>query len=76
MVGKKNTLPTLQKNFETRILRIAFETKRESLERGRREGLEEGRKEGIQEEKENSARNLLSLGVLTEEQVAQVTGLS
>lgn len=31
---------------------------------------------GCQEAREESANNLLSIGVLTEEQIAQVTGLT
>mgnify|MGYP006311634199 CR=1 FL=1 len=35
----------------------------------------EGIKEGIQISKKETARNLLLLGVLTEEQIAQATGI-
>jgi predicted transposase/invertase (TIGR01784 family) len=45
-------------------------------EEGRKEGREEGEKKGELNAREDSARNLLSLGVLTEEQIAQVTGLT
>ena len=44
----------------------------EGIEKGRKEGIEEGRKEGRKE----TARNLLLLNVLPEEQIAQVTSLS
>jgi len=40
------------------------------------EGKEDGKKEGKEEEKMETARNLKALGVLTEEQIASVTGLS
>ena len=43
---------------------------------GWRDGREEGWEAGKQDAREESARNLLSLGVLTEEQIAQVTGLT
>ncbi|OAD23644.1 hypothetical protein THIOM_000519 [Candidatus Thiomargarita nelsonii] len=56
------------------------EVKREKIkeyrEEGRKEGRKEGREEGREEAREESARNLLSLGVLTEEQIAQATGLT
>ncbi len=40
------------------------------------EKIEEGRQEGRQEQAEETARNLLALGTLTGEQIAQATGLS
>lgn len=40
------------------------------------EGFDTGLKEGEQKAREESARHLLSLGALTEEQIAQTTGLS
>jgi predicted transposase/invertase (TIGR01784 family) len=39
-------------------------------------GLKKGKEEGSNEAREESARNLLSLGMLTEAQIAQVTGLA
>jgi predicted transposase/invertase (TIGR01784 family) len=48
------------------------EVKQEKLQ----ESMEKGRQEGLKEAKEESARNLLSIDVLTEEQIAQVTGLT
>ncbi len=50
--------------------------KDEAKEEGKKEGKEEGKEEGLKEAAEMSARNLLSLGTLTEEQIAQVTGLT
>jgi len=49
---------------------------REGREDGMEEGWKEGRKEGLEKGREESARNLLSIGVLTDEQIAQVTGLT
>ncbi|MEG3081811.1 hypothetical protein R3F64_18315 [Halomonas sp. 5021] len=47
---------------------------------GLQEGLQEGRQEGLQEgqleAKCSTARNLLALGVLSNEQIADVTGLT
>ncbi len=43
---------------------------------GRLEGKLEGRLEGRMAEKEETARNLMALGTLTEEQIASATGLS
>ncbi len=46
----------------------------------KQEGFQEGKdislKEGEQKAREESARNMLSLGMLTEAQIAQVTGLT
>ncbi len=42
----------------------------------RREGREEGLAEGREEALRETARNLLDMGVLSHEQIAQVTGLS
>ncbi len=49
---------------------------REGREDGMEEGWKEGRKEGMEKGREESARNLLSIGVLTDEQIAQVTGFT
>jgi len=46
------------------------------LEKGRKEGLEKGRTEGEQKKAIKTAKNLLSMDVLTTEQIAQATGLS
>ncbi|HDN27128.1 MAG TPA: hypothetical protein ENG03_08545 [Thioploca sp.] len=46
--------------------------KQETFQDGKKEGL----KEGEQKAKEQFARNVLSLGTLAEEQIAQVTGLT
>jgi len=42
---------------------------------GKKEGKKEGIEEGIKKGKKETARNLLVLGVLTEEQIAQATGI-
>lgn len=42
---------------------------------GQQEGLQEGRKEGLKEARIETARNLLSFGVLTDEQISKATGL-
>lgn len=44
-------------------------------EKGRLEGRQEGRHEGQLEAKRSTARNLLALGVLSQEQIADATGL-
>jgi len=41
-----------------------------------KKGLKKGKEEGLKEAAEISARNLLSLGTLTEEQIVEVTGLT
>ncbi|MCK5524758.1 MAG: hypothetical protein KAI83_16660, partial [Thiomargarita sp.] len=50
--------------------------KDEAKEEGLKEGEEKGLNKGEQKAREESARNLWSIGVLTEEQIAQATGLS
>ena len=45
-------------------------------ERWVEEGREEGRQEGEQRRAEQTARNLIKLGVLSDEQIAQATGLT
>ncbi len=49
---------------------------KKGLEKGLEQGLEKGRKEGEHEKAVKTAGNLLSMGVLTIEQIAQATGLS
>ena len=59
---------------------LLSEARREGEQKGRQEGRHEGRQEGRQEGRHENARetaiNLLKLGALTEEQIAQTTGLS
>jgi len=57
-----------------------FYAEKKGLEKGRQEGrqegLEHGMKKGGQEKAVKTARNLLSMAVLTPEQIAQATGLT
>ena len=46
------------------------------LQKGLEQGLEQGRQEGERVRAEQTARNLLSFSVLTDEQIAKATGLS
>jgi len=48
----------------------------QGLEKGLEQGLEKGLEKGRQEKAEQTALNLLKIGVLTKEQIAEVTGLS
>jgi len=48
---------------------------RNSIDTARAEGRSEGEKIGIEKNRKETARNLISLGVLTAEQIAQATGL-
>ena len=49
----------------------------EEYDRNRREeGYEEGKNDGLALGSQNAARNLLAMGLLTKEQISQVTGLS
>ncbi|WP_442488311.1 hypothetical protein [Halomonas litopenaei] len=49
--------------------------KKERME-GRQEGRQEGEQLGAEKTKRLTARNLIQLGVLTDEQIAEATGLS
>jgi len=50
--------------------------KQEKIQKIKEDAKEEGKEEGWKESADMSARNLLSLCTLTEEQIAQVTGLT
>jgi len=58
--------------YVTTAERIGIEKGREE---GKQEGKQEGKREGKFEGKKETAINLLALGVLTEKQIAQATGL-
>ncbi len=62
--------------WEKAKARFTAEGRQDGREEGWKAGLDAGEKKGEQNAREDSARNLLSLGVLTEEQIAQVTGLT
>ena len=51
------------------------EAREEGLKEGREKGLEEGKEKGLNEGKISSARNLLSMKVLTHEQIAKAVEL-
>ena len=61
---------------QEKIQKIKEEAEEKGLKKGLKEGEEKGLKKGEQKAREESARNLWSIGVLTEEQIAQATGLS
>lgn len=52
------------------------QTREEGVEEGYTTGLATGLKQGVKQEKEQIALKLLNAGVLTEEQISAVTGLS
>ncbi len=54
----------------------AEEAREEGLAEGREEGLAEGLEKGARENALENARNLLEMGILSIEQVAQGTSLS
>jgi len=62
--------------WEKAKARFTAEGRQDGREEGWKAGLDAGEKKGEQNAREESARNLLSLGVLTEEQIAQITGLT
>ena len=48
----------------------------EGIEIGRKDGIEIGRKDGIEKGKLETAINLLSLGVISKENIAKATGFT
>ncbi len=62
--------------WEKAKARFTAEGRQDGREEGWKAGLDAGEKKGEQNAREESARNLLSLGILTEEQIAQITGLT
>ena len=50
--------------------------RKEALEEGRVLGLSQGLSQGISQKATEAARNLLSMNLLTPEQIAQATGLT
>jgi flagellar biosynthesis/type III secretory pathway protein FliH len=60
---------------QEKIQKIQKTAKEEGLKEGKEEGLKEAEQKASTE-KEESARHLLSLGILTEEQIAQTMGLT
>lgn len=62
----------LAENLENLVKKERLESRQEGLQEGRQEGRQEGEKQGI----EKTARNLLKLGVLSDEQIAEATGLA
>ena len=59
-----------------RVREDALRNERSELFYAEKKGLEKGRKEGEQEKALKTAKNLLSMGVLMPEQIAQATGLT
>ncbi len=60
-----------EKALKNEISELAA-AKREGMKKGMKEGMKEGR----EKEKKDNAKNLLKMGVLTLEQIAEATGLS
>ena len=75
-----NRIRELSADEETR--RLAFVRERalrdevSFLNDAKREGLQEGEQLGIEENKRETTHNLLKLGVLNDEQIAEATGLA
>jgi predicted transposase/invertase (TIGR01784 family) len=46
------------------------------IQKGRQEGIQQGRQEGRMEAKRETARNLISMNILTDAQIAQASGLT
>ncbi|MEA3644359.1 MAG: hypothetical protein VBE63_31210, partial [Lamprobacter sp.] len=62
----------LAENLET----WAQRERQEGRQEGERIGIQKGERIGIQKTAQATARNLIALGMLTDRQIAQVTGLS
>ena len=63
--------------YITTAERIGIEKgERIGIEKGERIGIEKGERIGINKKAQETARNLLSIGLLTNEQIAQATGLT
>ncbi|BAU56982.1 hypothetical protein HH1059_03030 [Halorhodospira halochloris] len=52
------------------------EGRQEGIKEGRQEGIKEGQQRGRQEAKAETARNLIKTNALTDQQIAQATGLT
>jgi flagellar biosynthesis/type III secretory pathway protein FliH len=50
--------------------------RQEGRQEGRMEGIQQGERIGIQKAKRETARNLISMNILTDTQIAQASGLS
>jgi predicted transposase/invertase (TIGR01784 family) len=46
------------------------------IQKGRQEGIQQGERIGIQKAKREIARNLISMNILTDAQIAQASGLT
>ena len=78
----------LPKGLEREFLQVVYAIEEEKhmpyintaerlgLEQGRQEGLEKGLEQGRLEAKRATARNLIKLGVLNDEQIAEATDMS
>ena len=78
MVEKQKKIEANTKLYFTRSLHdydVKNEGRREGLRLGRRGGRKSGRKEGIEAKAIESARKLLTMKVLTHEQISEAVGL-
>ncbi len=64
------------KNEISELAAAKREGEKEGMKKGMKKGMKEGMKEGREKEKKGNAKNLLKMGVLTLEQIAEATGLS
>ncbi|MCL1485658.1 MAG: Rpn family recombination-promoting nuclease/putative transposase [Marinobacter sp.] len=65
----------LAENLENLVKKERLEGLQEGLQEGRQEGLQEGLQEGALKARCETARNLLSFGVLSDQQISDATGL-
>jgi predicted transposase/invertase (TIGR01784 family) len=56
--------------------KLKQDTEEAAIQKGKELGITEGKELGIREKAEETARNLLSLGTMPDEQIAAVTGLT
>lgn len=62
----------LAENIENLLKKERLEERQKGLQEGRQEGLQEGEQRGVTK----TALNLIKLGVLSDEQIAEATGLT
>ena len=74
--GEKARREWLARGMEKGMKKGLQKGRQEGRQEGEEIGLQKGRQEGLQEGQRLTALNLLKLGVLTNEQIAQSTGLS
>ena len=75
--NEEKTLSQLEADVREDALAEGIEIgRKDGIEIGRKDGIEIGRKDGIEKGKLETAINLLSLGVISKENIAKATGFT